>query len=320
VPATNDSKRLLGSGNEQDCPGKNREQRYGKVEPEGLDVLEFRCEIALEIVLDDEDAKEVGIAAGAEKVPGESSEAEARDGHGMKAAKGVAPAFAQDGPGEKRARREDDRGGAFRENGEAKEKAQEHEGQPGSSRQDGRVFVAHESEDKRRRNHGDGEHRREGHVCGRSVRETDHADGGGQEEQQPSGRFGAVEAPGKPREGESCEQCGGGARKPSGGFVDAKELEAQSGAPIIEHGFLEPGLTVEARRDPVAGFHHVARDPRVTRLVGTHQANGTEVMEVGEVQSSEDQGHESKTRGEGRRVALEEGVVDLRHGTLSLAF
>jgi hypothetical protein len=42
-------------------------------------------------------------------------------------------------------------------------------------------------------------------------------------------------------------------------------------------------------------------------------------MEVGEVQSSEDQGHESKTRGEGRRVALEEGVVDLRHGTLSLA-
>jgi len=35
-----------------------------------LDVLEFGREVALEIVFDDEDAKEIGIAVGAEDVPG----------------------------------------------------------------------------------------------------------------------------------------------------------------------------------------------------------------------------------------------------------
>ena len=33
-------------------------------------MLEFGCEVALEIVLDDEDPEEIGIAAGAEDVPG----------------------------------------------------------------------------------------------------------------------------------------------------------------------------------------------------------------------------------------------------------
>jgi len=41
-----------------------------------LDVLEFGREVALEIVLDDEDAEKAGVAARAEDVPGQGSREE----------------------------------------------------------------------------------------------------------------------------------------------------------------------------------------------------------------------------------------------------
>ena len=56
------------------------------VEPEGLNVLEFWREIPLEIVFDDEDAEEVGIAAGAENVPRQGSDTQRRDCGWMKQA------------------------------------------------------------------------------------------------------------------------------------------------------------------------------------------------------------------------------------------
>ena len=49
-------------------------------------MLEFWREIPLEIVFDDEDAKEIGIAAGAENVPRQGSDAERRECGGMKQA------------------------------------------------------------------------------------------------------------------------------------------------------------------------------------------------------------------------------------------
>ena len=55
-------------------------------------------EEAVEIVLDDEDAEEVGVAAGTEDVPGEGGKAETGDGDRMKAAEGVAPAIGEEGP------------------------------------------------------------------------------------------------------------------------------------------------------------------------------------------------------------------------------
>jgi len=61
-------------------------------------VLEFGSEEALEVVLDDEDAEEVGVAAGAEGIPGKGSEAKGGDGDGVKAAEGVAPATGESSP------------------------------------------------------------------------------------------------------------------------------------------------------------------------------------------------------------------------------
>src|SRR5580692_2568284 len=111
-------------------PWKNGKDKNWDVIPNGLDVLELGSEEAVEIVLDDEDAEEVGVAAGAENVPGESGEAETGDGDGMKAAKGVAPAFCEDGPEKNGAAGEDDGGGTFGEGGEA-EKKTEGEGSKG---------------------------------------------------------------------------------------------------------------------------------------------------------------------------------------------
>ena len=161
------------------------------------------------------------------------------------------------------------------------------------------MFVAGESENKNRANHGDGKHRGEWHVGGCSMRKAGHADGSGQEKHEPSGRFEAAEAPDKPTKGESREQGRDGAWKAGGGFADTKKLEAQRGTPIIKRRFFEPGLTVEARRDPVARFHHVARDPGVARLIGTDEADGAEIVEVRDVQSGKDQCGPSETRGGG---------------------
>ena len=88
-------------------------------------MLEFRGEVTFEVVFDDEDAKEIGIAPGAEDVPGESGQAESGDGGGMKKAESVAPAFCEEGPEEYRAADENDASRAFGENGETEKKSEE---------------------------------------------------------------------------------------------------------------------------------------------------------------------------------------------------
>jgi len=105
-------------------------------------VLEFGGEVALEIVFDDEDAEEVGVAAGAEDVPGESGEAEGREGGGMKEAEGVAPALGEERPEENGAAGEDDGGRAFGEDGEAEEETEEKESEPRRAPKNRSVFVA----------------------------------------------------------------------------------------------------------------------------------------------------------------------------------
>ncbi len=49
-------------------------------------------------MFDDEDAEEVGVAAGAEDVPGEGGEAEGGDSGGVKEAEGVAPVLGEERP------------------------------------------------------------------------------------------------------------------------------------------------------------------------------------------------------------------------------
>ena len=94
-------------------------------------MLELGSEEAVEIVFDDEDAEEVGVAAGAEDVPGKSSETEAGDGDGMKTAEGVSPAFSEDGPEKNSAAGEDDGRGTFGESGETKKQPEEKGGKRG---------------------------------------------------------------------------------------------------------------------------------------------------------------------------------------------
>ena len=88
-------------------------------------MLELGREEAVEVVFDDEDAEEVGVAVGAEDVPREGGEAETGDGYGVKAAKGVAPAFGQERPEEYCSTGENYRCWTFGENGEAKKQPEE---------------------------------------------------------------------------------------------------------------------------------------------------------------------------------------------------
>lgn len=127
--ATGDS--VKGGPEEGQSPRKGGDQQDREVKPEGLDVLEFGSEEAVEIVFDDEDAEEVGVAAGAEDVPGKSGETEACDGDGVKAAEGVRPTFGENGPEKDRAAREDDGSGTFGKGSEAEEKTEEKGGKGG---------------------------------------------------------------------------------------------------------------------------------------------------------------------------------------------
>src|SRR4029077_17336801 len=92
------SKQVNPSKHGKERPRKNRDEYDRNVEPEGLDVLEFRSQVALEVVFDDEDAEEVGVASGAEDAPGQCSKAEGSDCGGMEEAERVAPALGKKRP------------------------------------------------------------------------------------------------------------------------------------------------------------------------------------------------------------------------------
>jgi hypothetical protein len=280
-------------------------------------MLEFGGEVALEIVLDDEGAEEVGVAASAENVPGEGGEAEGGEGGRMEEAEGVAPALGKERPEKNGAAGENDGGGAFGEDGEAEEKTEEDEGEPGGLGNDRRIFVAREAEYYDGADHGNGEHAAERHVRGGGVGEADHADGGGQEKQEPAGSFRAVEAQGEPSQRERGQKGGEGAGHARGGFADAEELEAEGAAPIKERRLFEPGFSVKARSDPIASLHHVAGDPGVAGFIGADETDGTKVAEVADVERCEDENGPANSGGGARRILGDDGVC-LGHGKTSL--
>jgi len=114
-----------GGPEKRQSPWSKGDEKYRNVIPEGLDVLEFAGEVALEIVLDDEHAEEVGIAPGTDDVPGEGRETEAGDGQRMKAAEGVTPASGECRPQQYAAAGKNDGGRSLCERGESEEKAKE---------------------------------------------------------------------------------------------------------------------------------------------------------------------------------------------------
>jgi len=135
--------------------------------------------VAFEIVLDDEDAEEIRIAAGAEDVPGKSGEAEGRDGGGMKEAEGVGGQRLRRSAQKKNGAAAENNGRrAFRQDSEAEEETRKDESKPGRSRKDRRVFVASEARTTAAQTMAIvsiGAKRQSG---GGGVRKADHADRG----------------------------------------------------------------------------------------------------------------------------------------------
>jgi len=82
----------------------------------------FGRQVALEIVLDDEDAEEVGTAPGAQDVPGRAVAKKRGERDGMKEPEGVAPALVKSAQKKTAAAHENDARRAFRENREPEKK------------------------------------------------------------------------------------------------------------------------------------------------------------------------------------------------------
>jgi hypothetical protein len=151
------------------------------------------------------------------------------------------------------------------------------------------------------------------------VGKADHADGRWQNKEKPARGICTPDTPGEPREGERGEKCGYGARQACRYFANSENFEAESGGPIIEDGFFKPGFAVKARRDPIAGFGHIASDPCVAGFVGADEAKGPEIVEIADVKCSENQNDPGDTRYWRNSGANDGRVVGLRHGRMSLA-
>ena len=162
-------------------------------------MLEFGGEVALEIVVDDEDTEEIGVTAGAENVPRKSGEAEGHESCGMKKAQSVAPALGKERPGKYGTAGENDGHRAFRKDGQPKGKTEKDKGDPRRLWNDGRILVSREAQYDGGANHGHREHAAERHIGGGGVREADHSDGGRKQKKQPASGFRAVQTKRQPR-------------------------------------------------------------------------------------------------------------------------
>jgi len=215
-----------GGPDQRQRPRSEGDEKDRNVKPERLDVLEFGGDVALEIVLDDEDAEEIGIAAGTKDVPGEGGETEAGDGERMEAAEGVAPAPCKCRPQQYAAAGENDGGGTLCERGEAKEEAEENQGEPVRSLDGRQILIACETQYDGRKDQRYAEHGSEGHIWRRGVRKTNHAHGGGQKKEQPAGGPRTVNTPSEPGHGQGSQKRREGAGEARRGIAHTEKFEA----------------------------------------------------------------------------------------------
>src|SRR5262249_52144732 len=93
----------------------------------------------------------------------------------------------------------------------------------------------------------------------------------------------------EPRERERSEQCSDCAWKSRRDFAHSEQLEAQRGRPIVKRRLLKPGFAVKTRRNPITSFRHVARDPRITRLIWSDKSERAQMAEVADSERGENQ-------------------------------
>ena len=195
-------------------PRETPKEQNRNVIPEGPDVFKLRGEIAFEIVFDDKDSEEAGIAARAKNIPRESREAECEDGGGMQQAEGVTPAPREERPEKHCAAAKDERSGSLCERGEPKETAKEDRADQ-SRRGRARMGLAgrganrngsrRELEKNSCADHGNREHRGKRHVHHGVMRKGDHGDRDRKEKEHPPDGSRAIKAQREPRQREGGE-------------------------------------------------------------------------------------------------------------------
>src|SRR5262249_20590858 len=149
-----------------------------------------------EVMLDDEDGQEVGIAAGADEIPGKSREQKERDRGRRGQPDGGAPAFGDQGPEENGPAGKNQRCRSFTKNRESQEKSKEQQREPWSARKNGpAVAGGNQTQDDGGAHQSGGKRAGERHVGSACMREGDHADAGRQEQEQPTRALLAINAP-----------------------------------------------------------------------------------------------------------------------------
>ena len=223
-----------------DGPGHEADEQDGEVEEEWLMVLVAIGGEALEIVFEEEEAVEGGVALLDGDVPGQNhDEVENDAGHPDGAAE-EGPLAAQTGEEQDDAEREEGSYGAFGEGGGGTEEVEVEEPELFAG------FVPGVPAE-----HADAEGRCELHVGGGSAGEADDGDAGDGDERGVEMASGA-EAPHVEEDKDDESEGGGGGGKTGGPVGDAELLEEAHGAPVVEGGLFEPGLAVEDWGDRAA--------------------------------------------------------------------
>ena len=282
-------------GDGDDRPGREAEQHDGDVIPGALFVLVEVGGEAFEVVLEEEDAEEDGVAVLDGDEPGQHHGEIEDDAGNPDAAAQQRPFAAQSG------KAEDDRDGhkrrdrAFGESGGADEevKVEEPEFAVG--------FIPGVPAE-----HADTEWRGELHVGRCAAGESDDAGAGGGDEGRVELASGAEAAHVQVDEDDQGE--GEAGRGQAGGpIVNAEFPEGEHGAPVIEGRFFEPGLAVEDRGDEVVAGEHFAGDLGVARLIGADQPEGR-AAEDGNESIKEEKGGQPKESKRLQRVAEDGGA------------
>jgi hypothetical protein len=113
-----------------------------------------------------------------------------------------------------------------------------------------------------------------------------------------------------------------GRGQPRRPVVDAELLEGEHGAPVVERGFLKPGLAVEHRGDEVVTDEHFTRDLGVTWLIGPDQAEAGTAEDRHQPVKQQDGGERNEgpeLEGGGRVPDMREPGRGAPHGAVFLA-
>src|SRR6266850_1675155 len=214
---------------------------------------------ALEMLLDEEEAQELVVGERDRDEPGcGDREKQRASGENLHFSKQCPVALDQDIESERRQRQHD----------ADQSLAQHGEG----ARRPGEEHVP-----EREREHGAAQEERQPHVQGIDLPEHDveRATGEHRGGVDPRGR--AEKTPSCKKHHENSRKAGERSPQPCRPVRDFEQREERGGGPVLQRRLLEVLEAVQARRDPVAARHHLARDLGVAALVGVVERPHAEI-------------------------------------------